>query len=211
MSLYKKTVQGFRNLSKHYAEEVMNNRNFLNWFDDSVVKNDSNDIPYIVFHGTETSWIRSDNKFKEKPYSFGFHFGTNDSAFQRVSMIADETSESNIIPVYLRINNPLITPDMDDWMEMDEWETIFMDNEVTRPKFIKSDLYKIAQTPDAYSALEYLPLIKDLILDCGYDGIVYVNAHEDIGSESYIVFDNKQIKSIFNNGDFNPNTENIFK
>lgn len=43
----------------------------------------------------------------------------------------------------------------------------------------------------------------------GYDGIVYTNLFEDIGSESYIAFRPEQIKSIYNVGSFDPTVKDI--
>ena len=43
----------------------------------------------------------------------------------------------------------------------------------------------------------------------GYDGIVYKNLFEDVGSESYIAFYPEQIKSIYNAGSFDPTVKDI--
>jgi len=58
---------------------------------------------------------------------------------------------------------------------------------------------------------EGLRLIKEALHRKGYDGIVYANAMEDMGVDSYIVFRPSQLKSVFNRGTWNPRVGNILK
>src|SRR5574343_145042 len=74
------------------------NDNFWRWFDGSKVT--GNGAPLVCYDGT-------DRKFDVFRYGeFGFHFGTENQA---------RLMGSNIMPVYLRLKNPLYTIDFPRW------------------------------------------------------------------------------------------------
>ena len=96
---------------------------FKRWFSGSKVV-DSRGNPKMVYHGTDSE----DFETFERTEDIGFHFGTARQASARVgaspAAVKDTLrsggpfeyqSDRRLIPVYLRIRNPLRMPDLNDW------------------------------------------------------------------------------------------------
>lgn len=112
---------------------------------------------------------------------------------------------------FLSIQNPIRTPDIAMW---DSAHTIKDDlagvfDDISQQAINKFD--EIFEDLESYSGndKEYLKQVVDLFKEFGYDGIVYENIYEGDGDDSYIVFDANQIKSIWNNGEFNANSNKV--
>lgn len=115
-------------------------------------------------------------------------------------------SGKSLIPVYLAINNPIRLKEN----RTLSWESLDIAHELVRVGVM---------TSEEFTDLEYnIPLemqpeyIKNIIKSKGYDGIVYENKREDVGSDSYIPLDNSQIVSGFIevNPTNNKNAENSY-
>lgn len=158
----------------------------------------------------------------------GFHFGTVKAAHDRVNWHPPEQDESGaptdpyldakihegkyIFPVVLNIRNPIyVARDAGNWTAP---------NEVRRSlthtgKFTPEELYdaenaanQIAQTnldfAASYAQLAYKRMepFRTLLMNKGYDGIIYKNDTEDPGSFSFIALYANQIKSVLGSRTF---------
>lgn len=150
------------------------------WIGGSAVTNPDG-TPMVVYHGTTTDV----SSFKE-----GTHFGTataaNERLLEKVGLdetgqpVAGKTETPNIVPVYLKIENPVRMPDLGEWTPdnfADEFADMGFDPDLV----------------DAVRSGERDPI--DVLREKGYDGIEYVNDAEDYGSTSWIIFSPDQVKS----------------
>lgn len=182
---------------------------FRRWFGKSCVV-DSNGNPRIAYHGTRASF--STFKPKWRSPELGFHFGSIAQAAFFAGYCPDRRrgSVGVIMPVYLRIENPIRMFDIFErgrrsaenvarWLHRDG-----LLREKGREEILR-----------ARSAGEAGELAIRAIEVLGYDGIVYANEWEGGDSEtnedSYVVFRPEQIKSIFNRGTFSNSRESILE
>ena len=176
---------------------------FKKWFGDSKVV-DENGEPLVVYHGTAATTF---DVFH--PLS---HFGAAAAANARIENKRDNTVRDmagvvitpdpragevrdgeGIIPVYLSIKNPLRIDD--DQVAHDVYE-----------------IARLAHAANAISAEERKASVRSgsrtdliqLLQSKGYDGLVYTNSVEGTGDDSYVAFSPTQIKSIHNQGTFDP-------
>lgn len=173
------------------------NDNFWKWFGYSKVL-DNNGNPLICYHGTNADF----DCFKNK--DLGYHFGTINSAHNRIKNKYKKYLNASIIPVYLKIENPIYMDDIGIWNDVDEIVSELINiNILNNTEFI--DRYNNDKNKDK--------IIEDIInhlINLKYDGIIYNNFSEDTGDKSYLVFKNTQIKSaIGNSGKYNPNNPSI--
>lgn len=205
---------------------------FKQWFGDYETEPhrasqvvDAEGRPMVVTHGTK----RSDfNTFDmSRTPEMGMHFGdpaqSNDFVastpmgmqfFESVNnpknyLMHDPSRKDGIFPTYLNIRKPLIAPDKfgTDPTDFIRW---LKQNSLVDPHFIdaaaaqlKSDNYKHSWD-----------IIKQGLMEKGYDGIKYQNLHEGRpGAESnvaWIAFHPEQIKSaIGNQGTFDKSNHDI--
>jgi len=169
------------------------------------------------YHGT-----REDFAVFEKG-DLGYHFGTPEQASARLSGTRDRadwiphSAEENIIPVKLRLHNPLELPDVGTWQRPeviirrvlqtkwgeshdDELQELHDAAEELSAQF--SDIDEWVDSPESSEIMDEL---RDMIKKDGYDGIKYRNIVETkSGTDpySYIVFDAENIRSRF--AEFDP-------
>jgi len=180
---------------------------------------------------------------------FGTHIGQVKQANQRLRDIANKGSGlildrnlpgSNVMPVYLSIQNPLRMPDVGVWRdsaavadaliqmdinrddvieireEAEDIKSQFTYSEFSEDQLVDEDGNEIRVSPDASPWTEsqenrdLLDELQSIIEFAGYDGVVYENAVEGQG-DSFIPFDPTQIKSPFNEGTYDPNEADILK
>ena len=146
---------------------------FRKWFGKSKVV-DQNGEPRVMYHGTVSDF---------DTFVPDSHFGTARAANQRARSWSAQNGERpmQIMPVYLRIENPLRV------MDNEASDEAALLNAIKRGKYPQLDL-GIANRDGAYAAAKA----------AGYDGLVYQNKVEDRNKLSYVAFDPNQIKSIFN-------------
>jgi hypothetical protein len=156
---------------------------FKRWFGDSKVVGPDGK-PLVVYHGTVSDF---------ETFTRDSHFGTYRAANQRAKTWGTD-KPTKIMPVYLRIENPLRVLDNE---ASDEAALL---NSIKRGEYPQLDL-SIANNEGAYFAAK----------KAGYDGLVYKNRVEDKGKLSYVAFDPNQIKSIFNKGTYNPESDYILE
>ena len=178
---------------------------FKNWFGNSKVV-DEKGQPLVVHHGTDTQF----NTFNDGR-SLGPHFGNIDQANDIVS----GKKNTNIMPVYLSIKNPLRLMDAGnddansfimqlsdvlDRREVDRLYKLAPDSEAIEIKYGSGSKFdEVYRDTNRRALLE----VKKSLISEGYDGVVYRNEHEGkqskLGADSYIAFSPEQIKSATGN------------
>lgn len=200
-------------------------RNFWNWFGDSGIKYKGR--PLVVYHGTNAQFDTF-NKIKVAENGYGFYFSSD---------TGEAGGYGEIMPVYLKINNP--APSYEQFTERvsDEQIQNIVDKYIER--FVESKENKqmaldLANTLKAYPKTSIVDRLdglldlhlmsdKDLTTDeldleirkitteiTGYDGYFYAVYDEGGGHENYVAWQPNQIKSTQNRGTFSPDTGNIY-
>jgi hypothetical protein len=181
---------------------------FRRWFGDSKVV-DENGQPLIVWHGHP----RNVDPFYvfdfDRAIDIGMHFGSEDAAFDVIgSTRSTRSAREHVRPFYLYLSNPLVMEDLGDWIS--SWLGSF--RVPALEQLFKMGIVDAAEYEEAYEKVRAVregptrvqevssrraalsSTVRDLILDAGYDGIVYTNEHEDVGSTAWIAFYPEQIK-----------------
>jgi hypothetical protein len=185
---------------------------FKKFFGESKVV-DKDGEPMVLYHGT-------DKEFDEfTGGELGSHFGTAEQASKRLdSSVGKPRLGENIIPAYIRINNPIrLSADPGYFGRLSLLGQLVKDKVISEPeskellsRMDESDKNS-AHTGSANERAQRFKLIREYLKSKGYDGITYPNEYEGEG-ESYIAFDPTQIKSaIGNSGSFDPNDPNILR
>lgn len=126
----------------------------------------------------------------------GAHFGTLEQAEHRANLF---NKNASIFPAWLNIMYPLRLKDEGSFHADAIADQLAKKKIITRQlaKEIKSEYEK-----NWRSRKKYDPIVRQAIIDAGYDGVVYKNLHEGVG-DSFIAFHPQQIKSaIANTGEF---------
>ena len=199
------------------------------WFAGSkVVDNKGN--PLVMYHATQADI----GEFR--PFT---HFGTQAAANERHDTLTDfydntlksnRSHGSNIMPVYLSIKNPLRLPDLatidldgnpmryaededenhsdydPDDDDNQQWARGWESEDALAMTCLEMGVFNI----DEYEETYYNDKAVKLLEQKGYDGIVYKNAVEDKGMDSWINFRPDQVKSALGNGgEYDPNNHSI--
>jgi len=193
---------------------------FKTWFSGSEVV-DASGMPLVVYHGTDAN----PNEFRPNT-----HFGTAQAANDRSQALTDfstnvvgrDPGSFSVFPVYLSLKNPLRMPDLasiDSQTGQPLEDTSFPKEgegyargwegeEAVATTLLEMGIINIDEFEEHRNNDEALKLLAEK----GYDGIVYKNAVEDAGSDSWIVFDPANVKSaIGNRGTFDPQSPDITK
>lgn len=150
--------------------------------------------PLKVYHGT-------DQKFAVfNVDGIGSHFGTRKQARARL-----EGKTGTVRAYYLRIQNPVRMADVGEWDRADRVADVAqMDGIISTDQL--RQIMEIGRHGEAWDSIDpaRFALLKKMMMDAGYDGIVYANEHEDeeAGDDSYIIFSPEQAKSDKNSGIF---------
>ena len=187
------------NLTKKQWHQVRTEE-FKNWFGDwennqlnaSKVL-DENGEPLVVYHSTNIN-----NKFKI--------FNTNNPCwFTRAEQYAKAFNDK-LYKTYLSLRNPIFVGDIDGLADKDRL------NRLSKITNIDINIFEniLKETNGIHTFnITNSNKFKELLIDRGYDGI---EAKEGGGLTTYAIFIPNQIKSATNNnGDFDPNNENITK
>ena len=119
------------------------------------------------------------------------------------SFIKTQPKKIDPMAVYLNLKNPLRVPDLGVW-PFDGVRTYLSNNNIISDKEA-SKAWKSWQQSDSKG----WESLKSILAKHGYDGLIYTNEMEDKGNDSYIAFNPTQIKSIYNQGTFDPNNPDI--
>lgn len=153
---------------------------------------DENGEPLTVWHGSTWDPMSEPSgkaafRTGEGETGSGAHFGTRNAAMER----GVDRKNWHLTPVYLSIKNPLRVEDTGYWTPGDI-------------------VAEVRKTEKDFPWFETWDDIKAELKRRGYDGMVYKNAVEDEGSDSFIAFEPTQIKSATDNiGSFDPANPDI--
>lgn len=152
------------------------------FFKDTVAKTSGGEL-FTLYHATNAQF----NEFDRG--DFAFHIGTLEQA--------RSLGRKYIKEVYVNITNPVFFSE--DTMS---WPALAVANKLESQGILSSAEYDmVARTKDftsnRYDA-ESNMLLRKLLKDKGYDGIVYNNGFEGSGGVSFMAFDSNQIKYVSN-------------
>lgn len=157
------------------------------FFKDSKVRDEDGNL-LVVYHGTTAKF----NTFKIG--DIGYHFGTEEQAKERIRQTKGNVEKARFIKAYLNITNPIILYwDSMNWRASDINSRFIM--QLQEEGYITSKERVALFSNKKGDATEEL---KALLVEKGYDGIVYNNYGESNGDKSYIVFNSNQAKEITN-------------
>lgn len=148
-------------------------KTLLAWFGDSKVTH--NGKPLLVYHGTNTKFLKFDKKYintiepKGDYIGCGFYFtGDYYTALKYAdSSVKKKGGEPNVIKAYLKIENPILINSAEDAKNLRD----IFGGEIEYYKLSKSNPYKIRET----------------LIELGYDGLI------DNTYNQYAVFIESQI------------------
>lgn len=182
---------------------------FKRWFGQSkVVGKDGN--PLVVYHGTASAFHAFEvghigDVFGDDDHGFFFTNNTGDDmASGYAKRAAVDGMGANVLPVFVRIENPFTFADyawMAEWVDNQEDTTDELISKILDGQSLIAwfDRHKGSLVPEAIAG--------------GHDGIILYDPGTDIGHgvpENLVVaFKPEQIKSIFNTGSFNPDSVNL--
>jgi hypothetical protein len=175
---------------------------FQSFFEGSQIVDEAGE-PLVVYHSTMAPKIES---FKvDAEQEFGAHFGTSEQANNRIfekkeqqtflglGIGATKPKGENVIPVFLNIKNPLRMRDVGNFSNFAKVLNGLMESDLSDAQVDEV----LALVDEAPSGANEMQIIKDFVRGEGFDGVIYDNETEGYG-DSYIAFDQNQIKSIFN-------------
>lgn len=146
---------------------------FTQWFGDSKVVHAEGE-PLVVFHGTRNSFTTFD---EDAIAHFGFHFGTKTQA---------QKFGEQLMACHLAIKNPIRLPDLGMW----DFENLARNLDSRGLGIINGSDYERAWACNDQNAE-----LRKILLEKGYDGIVYRNEVEGAG-DSFIALRADQVKSV---------------
>ena len=159
---------------------------------DTVLKNEDGTI-ISIFHYTQ-------NEFDEFEYGdIGFHGGTLQASFDRQDQNAELGKPHIFKEMYARVTNPL-------FFESDGgvWDAEAVASRAKTAGVITQEEYDYLKKLEGFDYGKYSDEAsvetRRILKEKGYDGIVYINEHEDKGSLSVIVFDADQFLTVAENG-----------
>lgn len=161
---------------------------FEEWFAESKVVS-ARGVPLVVFHKTSSEF----SSFRTDSSDLGAHFGTLEQANFRTP--GQGNAEVNIVAAYLRIANPLRLRDVGSFHS--DGIALQLESKGLLPKGEGKRIHAECDR-DWRLRKRYDPKLKAVLVDAGYDGVVYSNATEGQG-DSYIVFEPSQAKAVYGN------------
>ena len=193
---------------------------FKRWFGNSKVVGPDGK-PLVMYHGTSRS--ESGEPFsKVDVYASNYGLMGMGGYFTDNPEVASEyTSKGRgetptVYPVYLSIKNPM---DMDGTANAEAWKNQFEGIEnyheggnTNESWYRAAEAYMEDQQVPMYEGAEAL---QDAIRNMGYDGITHIGGgrikKDGLKHRVYIAFDPNQIKSIYNQGTYSPESDYILE
>ena len=187
---------------------------FKRWFGDSKVV-DENGQPKVVYHGTQSepfyTFQRPEKRRGVDLYGPGFYFTTHQKTL--------DTFGNRIMPVYLRIENPVKGMSMTPTQIRKFWDAIRVvkfpngydateDHAHIRERMLADPANAFSHIVNNVSVYFNAEDARQAILAAGIDGVIIpANA---LGMDEYVVFDPHQIKSATENvGTFDSDNADI--
>lgn len=194
--------------------EIDRDANFKAWFGDSKVV-DENGEPLVVYHGTPNKF-ESFSKDAKGTVSFGFgsaavkrsgFFFSKDKEFSKG--FADPYKKTGeVLSVYLKADRVF---DVDDDTQFEDIKTYAIKNGASREgvewldgKRYDEDFWEVFDDDNGAE-------VSSWIKGAGFEGVKFKEPDADTGeiSETFVVFEPNQIKSVHNQGAFDPNDPRI--
>jgi hypothetical protein len=127
--------------------------------------------PKLVFHSTNNLDL---TKFHEpQSWDIGIHFGNFDTAKARQTRHAYDPNKVKMIAAFLDLRHPIHLPDPGNWLGDETIKEVRkVDPAVFPLGFEFSQCYREA-LPD-----HKIAVVRDRLVECGYDGVVYPNKIE---------------------------------
>ena len=173
-----------KSFKKYITEETLN-KNFKKWFGKSKVAKGNK--PLVVYHGSshEFDIFTLDAPPIAQGTIRGFYFTKNPSEAKEYGKV--------IMPVYLSIQNMLEANPYDYYGEAHNLKPLDFNS-----------------TQEEYAAWKKVTpkIVRKFIEKQGYDGVKHIRTYGSL--VEYIAFKPTQIKSVDNNGTFNPKNPNIY-
>lgn len=201
------TAQKFFEATDTVSSPKTQTPQFQTWFGESKAVSPEG-TPLVLYHGTKADieafdpskrGTTTDSGYLGK----GFYFTPEPSLASLYSKRGKGTSNENVVPVYLSIKNPLtdlslIQDEVQARVDAELSNRIQNEsNEFLSEEQIESNLRSDKTT--------------EVAMEMGYDGIIAPNPRNPLpgGKPEYVAFDPRQIKSVFNSGKFDANSDSI--
>lgn len=187
--------------SPENIDSVTDSQAFKDWFGTSQVVDGSGE-PLVMYHGTPDA---SFNEFK------GDQFFTSDKEYAKRFLSSSTSSSSfygvkdnkpQVFEVYIKSDNPFDTRKPEHAKILQEkFSGVFGEGSLTE-----------SGLPDWVEGRDIAEFLRDELSEQGFDSVIVDEGRDNAGQRppAYIVFEPNQIKSIDNQGSFNPNSNNIF-
>jgi hypothetical protein len=181
------------------ADAIKGLANFKKWFGDSQVVDEDGE-PLVVYHG-------SDAKFTE--FNVDEVVGAWFTPNKKIAKNLFGRKKKNVLPVYLNLRNPYI-------IETTESKTASLENDAWVKLYYEFEQGKYLEKAGNKGWMKEQYLKEDLIKK-GHDGIILKNSNKDtdiiggIPTDQIIVFNQSQIKSIHNTGEWSAIDPDIMK
>lgn len=179
---------------------------FKRWFGDSkVVGKDGK--PLVVYHGSTTD-IKEFDAEKSPVGNKGFYFTPTPELAGVYSKVFEPEKGGVIYPVYLSIKNPLV-------LDGTKFSPTGLKGRVARlldPKRYQSDqlAQNVKDTLTDNYGLHFTQTEVEMLRKAGYDGVI-IKSSPTANPGAVVVFEPNQIKSVFNRGTYDPNSNNILE
>lgn len=161
-------------------------KEFKTWFKGSVLTSENGD-PLLFYHGTSKEFEKFDS---ENIRELGFHFGAASTA----SDVAQNKDGGKIFPVVIRMKAPLRLTDIVSF-SFENIQNICM-GEITHNRCKNGDEMCKQYVASVFENVTTNENLLQALESFGFDGIIYRNEYESIGSgDSIIVFRPKQVRS----------------
>ncbi len=185
------------------SERTNVNPNLLRWFGNSKIVNDDG-TPRVVYHGTGqdiTKFEKTHNGAGSRESKLGYWFTNDTHAADGFAQFS--RGNANIVPVYLKMEHPLVVKDYNEIRDIIDRHTKF-----ERP----TTMMQGRPIRMVFDKMDHDAAVAELKQK--YDGIILKNTMVDSVTgepiDQYVVFDKNQIKSaIGNTGNYSPDKEEI--
>ena len=201
-------------------ESLSHSDEFNKWFGDSKVVNENGD-PLVMYHGTKKSdQGKAFTYFNVYNANYGlFGYGgyfTDDPRIASEYAGKGKGETPTVYPVFLSIKNPL---DMDAVADPKQWTNLNESlDDYHEGGNTNESWYRALETyyrDNNYSKEEGASAIQEDLISMGYDGVTHIGGgrvdKQGARHRVYIAFDPEQIKSVFNKGTWNPESNDILE
>ena len=194
--------------------KIRQKRNFKEWFNNSTITNEQGD-PLVVYHGTSENFDSFQNKVNwfTPSSSLAYEYALIDRTEGKAEV--NDGTGSNIMPVYLRITNPLEIRNVTVDRTARDFAYEVLHNSVEQVKALPEEkqdeilenIMKLdnKKSQPLWSLWDNNQDLIDVFTDMGYDGF----KTNESGTPTYGIFSSNQVKSTSNKGTWSNETDDI--